>query len=1377
MRSPLTRTRTLVTRLLASRFLSRTLPVCAGSLLLLAGLLGLPSPAAAAVTCDQFSCRTMHDLVPNFAGQPTIRSTRSGPWTSSSTWNLGRVPTATDIVAITGGTTVTIDGTTAVAAVIGVEAAGRLNFRNDISTRLTVGTLMLLPQGALEIGTAAAPIAAAVTAEIVIANRPLDLVDDGIGTFDPSQFGTGILSVDGKVTMFGASNTPFVRLATEPMPGNTTLSLATPVTNWRAGDRLVLPDSKHVPLTLSASYVFEGENPVVSSVSSDGLTVYLQSALLYAHPGARDGNDVLEFLPHVGNLRRNIIIRSEAPTGTRGHTFLTERSEVDIQWAMFRNMGRATIDPIDSTTFDAQGNVLHMGTNHIGRYPLHLHHVMGPVAAPASGYQFTLNGNVVDDDEMPVNRHKWPITIHASHYGLISNNVIHNAGGWGIGTEDGSESYNVFSSNFIVKVRGQGYRESTEAGHGMWFRGPNNSVRDNVIANVHGTVFGDTHGIQYYQVYLGTICVPNFPGADAHAQCTNVNGNALPLREFARNEVYGATDIGLAFWWIGSDGYSYNSAPESVVKDFRTWHFSLYGIYGYPTSKLTIDGFVVRGRKAVLSNANEFMRGLFYSDYLSNNLTIRHADIQNMRDGIMAPYFSMGTTLIEDSYLRNANNINIVTIGSPGAQPNGAMMPAKQTIIRNVTFAQVNGSVGINTQQYDIYMNYWEQFGSANLVKRDAVFVYSYNRVAGSDFQVFYNQQAPGYIMTKSNGNLVGSPVAGLTNAQNWATYGVATAGEVATNTTTMPTIYGLVRLGAPQLLPDAPTVNSVTPTTTTLSVAFTPASSGVAVVSNYQYSLDGGTTWLTRSPVSTATPLAISGLTAGTRYYVQLRAVNSNGPSVASNLVQTTTVSLVPLRVTLAPSSSSVAAGSNVTFTATATGGSAPYSYQFWVYDGTAWSVGQDWGASNVWSWCAPRGGSYTVQVWVKNAGSTAMNAWAGSSATVAKATRPTITCVAPTAPTTPAGTAVTWNASMDGGVAPYTYRFYLFDGVQWTMMRDWGTSGAWTWTPLQSGTYKIQVWARNSGSTATYDLMREAPPYLVTRPAGAVLTSVTADTAGPVPAGTSVFWTVLAAGGTKPYSYRYSVYNGTATTMVKDWSPEPFLRWQPPAAGTYTIQVWLRNAGSSAAYDSSKSSAPLVVGAPAALAVPSLTADRTMPVPAGTPVTLTAKATGGSGPYQFQFWVFNGTAWSVGRAWGPSSTWTWVPPAAGSYSVQVWVRNAGSSATYDAWRSLGSLTVSAPVPLGVPTLTMSPLSVLPVGESTVLTAKVAGGTGPHTYQFWAFNGTAWSVIRAWGTSNTFTWTPTAAGTYTIQVWIRNAGSTASQDAWQGLTPVVVIP
>ncbi len=764
-----------------------------------------PGPAAAA-TCDQFTCVTMHDTIPNFAGQPSIRSVRTGAWSAASTWNLGRIPKATDIVGITGGTTVTVDGTAGVAAVVGIEAAGKLAFRTDIATRLTVGTLLVLPQGALEVGTAAAPVSAAVTAEIVIADRAPDTVNDGVGVFDPSQFGTGLISVDGRVTISGAAKTTFTRLATEPQPGQTSLKLAAAVSGWRAGDRIFLPDSKHVPSATASSYAFEGEELAVSSVSSDGLTVYLQSPVKYAHPGARDGNDVLEFLPHVGNLGRNVLVRSANPLGSRGHILLTDRSDVDIRYVAIRNMGRATIDPIDSTTFDSAGNVTHLGTNQIGRYPLHIHHLLGPVATPANGRQFTILGNAIDDDAV-INRRKWALTVHASHYGLISNNVVYNAGGWGIGTEDGSESFNEFSSNFVAKVRGEGTREYGEAGNGMWFRGPNNYVRDNVVANVRGNSIEGSHGIQYYQVYTGSICVPNFKGADM-SQCTRYNANALPLLEFARNEVYGAMEIGLTVWWVGSDAYVPLGSASSTIKDFRTWHFTLYGYYGYPASRLVFDGYVARGRKSVLGNAQEFLRGIWFSDYMNHDVTIRRADIQNMRDGIMAPYFSKGTTLIEDSYLRNSNNIVVSTIGAPGAYPYGPAMPPKQTTIRNVQFAQVNGSVG-GVPQYDIYMNYWLQFGSANLVKRDAVYVYGYNKVAGSDFQVFYNQQAASFVVPQSSGNLAGSPVAGLTNAQNWSTYKIAIAGEVATNTTTHPKMYGLVRMGTPVPPPTAPTITT----------------------------------------------------------------------------------------------------------------------------------------------------------------------------------------------------------------------------------------------------------------------------------------------------------------------------------------------------------------------------------------------------------------------------------------------------------------------------------------------------------------------------------------------------------------------------------------
>ena len=74
--------------------------------------------------------------------------------------------------------------------------------------------------------------------------------------------------------------------------------------------------------------------------------------------------------------------------------------------------------------------------------------------------------------------------------------------------------------------------------------------------------------------------------------------------------------------------------------------------------------------------------------------------------------------------------------------------------------------------------------------------MYDYDQVSGQNFQVYYAQQAASFIMpqTGSAYGLIASPVAGLTNQQNWNTYGIAIAGAVApSNATTMTGINGLV--------------------------------------------------------------------------------------------------------------------------------------------------------------------------------------------------------------------------------------------------------------------------------------------------------------------------------------------------------------------------------------------------------------------------------------------------------------------------------------------------------------------------------------------------------------------------------------------------------
>jgi stage II sporulation protein D len=163
-----------------------------------------------------------------------------------------------------------------------------------------------------------------------------------------------------------------------------------------------------------------------------------------------------------------------------------------------------------------------------------------------------------------------------------------------------------------------------------------------------------------------------------------------------------------------------------------------------------------------------------------------------------------------------------------------------------------------------------------------------------------------------------------------------------------------------------------------------------------------------------------------------------------------------------------------------------------------------------------------------------------------------------------------------------------------------------------------------------------------------------------------------------------------------------------------------------------------------------------------------VSANAIGGTAPYSYKFWVFNGSSWTVGRDWGASATWAWIPPAAGTYTVQVWARNAGSTALYDAWLSSVPLTVTGTAPLVVTRLwliTDPPSLQVPL----VWSAAATGGTAPYTYRFLYHDGTSWSVGQDWSPSPQWIWSPPAAGRYDIQVWVRNAGSTALYDAWLG--------
>lgn len=94
-----------------------------------------------------------------------------------------------------------------------------------------------------------------------------------------------------------------------------------------------------------------------------------------------------------------------------------------------------------------------------------------------------------------------------------------------------------------------------------------------------------------------------------------------------------------------------------------------------------------------------------------------------------------------------------------------------------------------------------------------------------------------------------------------------------------------------PTTTPSAPTAIAATAGDGQVSVTFKSAATGGSNVTNYKYSLNGGS-FIALDPASTTSPIVITGLTNNTEYTVKLMAVNANGDSpesVASNAVTPT--------------------------------------------------------------------------------------------------------------------------------------------------------------------------------------------------------------------------------------------------------------------------------------------------------------------------------------------------------------------------------------------------------------------------------------------------------------------------------------------------------
>lgn len=502
------------------------------------------------------------------AAPVVTRSVQSGPWSAASTWEGGKRPGAGVAVLVRTGHTVTYD-VVATEAVRSVHIAGTLSFATDRDTQLNAGLIRVQqdeevseegfdcdahapeagrPGGALLVGTFETPVEAKHTALI-----RLTLLEG----MNPESC-PAIVDCGGRMEFHGAEmNRTWVKLGSPAEKDASVLTLAEPVTGWKAGDRVVVvgttrqskhPDKK--TFREHAHDLTETEERIILEVNDAQLT--LDAPLEHTHlvEGRYSGE--------VANLSRNVIVESADPAKARGHTMYHLGSSGAIHYAEFRHLGKEGV---------------------LGRYSIHFHLVRD-----------TMRGSSVIGASIWDSGNRW-ITIHGTDYLVVRDCVGYKSVGHGFFFEDGTEVFNVLDRNLAIQAESgnplpnQVLPFDHNDGAGFWWANSLNTFTRNVAAEC------DEYGYRFDAVESpGFSLMLNVPQPDGERRRVDIR--TLPFVRFEGNEAHTQRRHAFNFGGFSAEARNREDKGKSegvagigpdeqhpfVIKDYLAWdvHWTLH---------------------------------------------------------------------------------------------------------------------------------------------------------------------------------------------------------------------------------------------------------------------------------------------------------------------------------------------------------------------------------------------------------------------------------------------------------------------------------------------------------------------------------------------------------------------------------------------------------------------------------------------------------------------------------------------------------------------------------------------------------------------------------------------------------------------------------
>jgi predicted RNA-binding protein with TRAM domain len=575
-----------------------------------------------------------------------------------------------------------------------------------------------------------------------------------------------------------------------------------------------------------------------------------------------------------------------------------------------------------------------------------------------------------------------------------------------------------------------------------------------------------------------------------------------------------------------------------------------------------------------------------------------------------------------------------------------------------------------------------------------------------TDYVVQYALASSPTVWTTFNdgtGAATGAVVTGLTD-------GTAYVFQVAATNSFGTSAYSAASASvSPSGPPSAPSISGITPRDGALQVAFPATASGSPIL-NYEYELNNSGHWVSAG-VSTS-PLQINGLTNGTQYSVQIRAVSAIGVGPESAAV-TGTPQAPPGSPTITAVTTGVGTASVAFIPGYLGGGPASgYEYQLnggaWVPAGTMTSPVSISGLAN--------GTTYAIALRAVSSSGAGVPSAASTVTTPSVPGTPTVSSIQ----TGDGSLAINFTPGVSGGTTVTGYQYQLT------------TNGPWTDAPsmsspilvdgLTNGThYNVSVRAVNAVGPGFGSVAQSATPATV--PSAPTIVGNTV--AGSNAQLSADFTAPTDNGGSAITGYQYST-DGGATWRVRDAgsTASPLVISTLSSDGTTpltngtTYNVEIRAVNAKGAGQASAVALGMASTTPSAPSISSVTSGD-----ASLQVTFTPASNGGAAITGYEY-SLNGGGWTDT---GTLSNTFVIPGLTNGTPYGVRVRGVNGNGAGDPSASVSGTPATTP---GQPTITS-----VTRGNRT-LTVGVAdasdGGSPITTWQYSTDGGSTWATATA---------------------------------------------